>query len=338
MKIILLYLSSWQLSSGQLFLALLSTVGVVYLGIILLRKQQSAKIEQLSLKENIKDFQIGNALRTRSMLRILGSTVVAVVGIAFCSFWVYVDNNNRDKCGEAGGYTNDSEEQSIELIGAVEFVNNPKGNLGTFHAKTSASAGDAGYEDDENFAKIRSYARTLQLPKPPPPPVPIELIVCQLPLDPEEPMNCYDGRYDSVHIEKPIEEDVLEGEDVEPEIFSIVEQMPRFPGCEDMEGDNASKKQCADQKMLQFIYKNLKYPELAKDTEIEGMVVVSFVVAKDGSIQDAKVRRDIGGGCGEEGLRIVELMNQLPQKWTPGFQNGQAVNVKYNLPIRIKLR
>jgi protein TonB len=119
--------------------------------------------------------------------------------------------------------------------------------------------------------------------------------------------------------------------------FIIVEQMPRFPGCEDMKGDNSSKKICADQKMLSYVYDHIKYPEIAREMGIEGMVVVSFIVDKDGTIIDMEIKRDPGGGCGKEAVRVIRLMNKMSQKWTPGKQRGKAVQVRYNLPIRFRL-
>ena len=77
----------------------------------------------------------------------------------------------------------------------------------------------------------------------------------------------------------------------EEEIFKVVEDQPSFPGCEDI-SDKAEKKKCADEKMLQFIYGNIKYPAIARENGVEGMVVVKFVVEKDGSITQAEVVRD----------------------------------------------
>ena len=82
---------------------------------------------------------------------------------------------------------------------------------------------------------------------------------------------------------------------------------------------------------------NIKYPTMARENGIEGMSVVSFTVMEDGTIQDAKILRDPGGGCGKEALRIVKMMNSMPKKWTPGKQRGKSVRVKYNLPVRFKL-
>lgn len=120
------------------------------------------------------------------------------------------------------------------------------------------------------------------------------------------------------------------------EIFKIVEEMPLFPGCDD-QGTYAEKKPCADRKMLEFIYRNIKYPKAARDNGTEGMVVVSFVVEKDGSISTLKTQRDIGDGCGVEALRVVGLMQEQNIRWTPGKQRGREVRVQFNLPIRFKL-
>lgn len=112
--------------------------------------------------------------------------------------------------------------------------------------------------------------------------------------------------------------------------------MPRFPGCED-EATKEAKKACADKKMLEYIYKNIKYPAIARENGVEGMVVVQFVVEKDGTVTDAKVVRDIGAQCGQEALRVVNLMNDQGIRWTPGKQRGRPVRVQFNLPVRFKL-
>jgi len=118
----------------------------------------------------------------------------------------------------------------------------------------------------------------------------------------------------------------------EGELFKVVEQMPRFPGC--IEGSEKEIKECASLKMLQFIYQNIKYPKEAQAAGTEGLVVVRFVVSKEGDILEPIIVRDIGSGCGEEALRVVESM----PKWEPGMQRGKVVNVQFNLPIKYKLQ
>jgi len=122
------------------------------------------------------------------------------------------------------------------------------------------------------------------------------------------------------------------------EVFKVVEQMPRFPGCEDMTVDNMSKEDCAKEKMLSFIYSNLKYPELAKKNGIEGMNVLQFIIKADGTLSNLKVVRDIGSGTGEAATEVINLMNEKGLTWIPGYQRGKAVDVLYTLPVRFELK
>ncbi|TVR83902.1 MAG: energy transducer TonB [Saprospirales bacterium] len=103
-------------------------------------------------------------------------------------------------------------------------------------------------------------------------------------------------------------------------VFTFVEQWPEFPG-----GERA---------LYEFLAQNIVYPAVARSNNIEGTVVIQFVVREDGSIEDPKVVRGIGGGCDEEALRVVK---QMPN-WIPGEQQGLPVAVKYNIPIRFILR
>ena len=112
-----------------------------------------------------------------------------------------------------------------------------------------------------------------------------------------------------------VEISVEEEDSEEDQIFSVVEDDPEFPGGMDS--------------LLAFLQRNIVYPELARENGIEGKVYVTFVVETDGSISNVKVLRDIGGGCGQEAVRVVMLM----PKWKPGKQAGKAVRVQYNLPI-----
>jgi protein TonB len=121
-----------------------------------------------------------------------------------------------------------------------------------------------------------------------------------------------------------------------PEIFRVVEEMPRFPGCEDLQ-DMASKRACAEKKLIDYIYSNIQYPRVARENNVEGTVVIQFVVSPEGKIQDAVIVRDVGGGCGQEALRVVNSMKDMQESWIPGKQRGRAVPVLLNLPVRFKL-
>jgi len=119
--------------------------------------------------------------------------------------------------------------------------------------------------------------------------------------------------------------------------YKVVDQMPRFPGCESMDGTNKEKEDCSKEKLLQFVYSNLKYPEEARKAEIQGLNVVQFVIEPDGSIHFAKMARNIGGGTDEATMRMMDKMMEMEEKWTPGVQDGKAVRVQYTLPVRFKL-
>ena len=119
-------------------------------------------------------------------------------------------------------------------------------------------------------------------------------------------------------------------------VYKTAEEMPRFPGCEE-ELTLKERKQCATGELLKFIYKNVKYPAYARENKIEGTVVISFIVETDGQVSETKITRDIGGGCAEEALNTVNLMIERNILWIPGKQDGEAVRVQFNLPVKFKL-
>jgi len=121
------------------------------------------------------------------------------------------------------------------------------------------------------------------------------------------------------------------------EMFGIVEEMPRFPGCEHITDNKGERENCSKKALLNFVYKNIKYPEAAQKAGTEGVVVVSFTISKEGEILEPKIVRPIGDGCDEAVLNMIELMNDMEEKWIPGKQRGKLVNVQYNLPVKFKL-
>ncbi len=116
----------------------------------------------------------------------------------------------------------------------------------------------------------------------------------------------------------PVEEHKDE-EQEEAQIFTVVESMPSFPG-----GEEAR---------IKYLNDNIKYPQMARESGIQGRVFVTFVVERDGSVTDVKVLRGIGGGCDEEAVRVIQNM----PKWIPGKQRGKPVRVQFNMPILFKL-
>ena len=108
--------------------------------------------------------------------------------------------------------------------------------------------------------------------------------------------------------------------EVENKVFDVVEQMPSFPG-----GNSA---------LMEYLQQNVKYPVVAQENGVQGRVVVSFVVEKDGSITDVKVVRSVDPSLDKEAARVVKSM----PRWIPGKQNGSAVRVKYNVPVSFRLQ
>lgn len=99
-------------------------------------------------------------------------------------------------------------------------------------------------------------------------------------------------------------------------IFTSVEVLPSF------DGDYSS-----------FLRNNLRYPSAARESKIQGRVLISFVVEKDGSLSSIKVLKGIGAGCDEEVIRVFKIS----PKWLPGLQNGRKVRVSYIAPIHFQL-
>ena len=113
--------------------------------------------------------------------------------------------------------------------------------------------------------------------------------------------------------------EATESRAVEGEVFQVVEEMPDFPG---------GMAEC-----MKFLSKNIKYPTQAIENGIQGRVIIQMVVTKEGDIAEAKVVRGVDPLLDAEALRVI---NSMP-KWKPGKQRGEAVNVKYTIPVVFKL-
>ena len=112
--------------------------------------------------------------------------------------------------------------------------------------------------------------------------------------------------------EKPKEE--------ETKVFDVVEQMPSFPG--------------GDAELMKFLSTHIKYPVVAEENGIQGRVIATFVVERDGSISDVKVVKSVDPSLDKEAIRVLKSM----PKWIPGKQNGSAVRVKYTVPVTFRLQ
>jgi protein TonB len=165
------------------------------------------------------------------------------------------------------------------------------------------------------------------LPPPPPPPPPPKVVDMLVIVDDNTEIQDELQIEDSEANDKTAITAVMQAtsttKEVEKEdtpVFFIVEEMPEFPG-----GQSA---------LINFIAKSVKYPVIAQENGIQGKVFVNFVVAKDGSVTNAKIARGVDPSLDKEALRVV---NSLP-KWKPGKQGGKPVRVSYTVPINFQLQ
>ena len=121
---------------------------------------------------------------------------------------------------------------------------------------------------------------------------------------------------EEVVVEKPVEKP----KEVKEEVFRSVEQMPQFPG--------------GEQALMKYLQSHINYPPMAAENNVQGKVVVQFVVDKTGKVGEVKVVRSVDKDLDREAVRVCK---SLP-KFTPGRQNGQAVSVWYTLPVTFKLQ
>ncbi len=112
----------------------------------------------------------------------------------------------------------------------------------------------------------------------------------------------------------------VEQKEEETKVFEVVEQMPQFPG-----GDAA---------LMQYLSSHIKYPVVAEENGIQGRVVCTFVVERNGSISDVRVVKSVDPSLDKEAVRVIKGM----PSWIPGKQNGSAVRVKYTVPVTFRLQ
>ena len=176
-------------------------------------------------------------------------------------------------------------------------------------------------EEDEEMVEVTFRDET---PPPPPPPEPETVLsdVIEIKENTEDVQTADFSTEDDANKGVEIHEVVQQVEEEEPEeqkIHVVVEKMPEFPG-----GNEA---------MSRWLSKNIKYPLIAQENNIQGRVVCQFVVNSDGKIVDVQVVRGVEASLDAEAVRVIKSM----PAWTPGRQGGKNVRVKYTLPIRFKL-
>ncbi|MDO9186273.1 MAG: TonB family protein [Bacteroidota bacterium] len=178
-------------------------------------------------------------------------------------------------------------------------------------------------------------------PPPPPPPPPVMETVKFTPpvvtddevIDEPPPLQTEETPQISTETQEGTGDDIIiipdEGTGivapVKDEIFTIVEQMPSFPG-----GDAAMMKWIRDK------IEAIGYPQMEKEAGISGTCYVTFVIDKDGNVVDSKILRGVSGGPGYDKVALT-VVKAMP-KWAAGKQNGRSVSVQYNLPIKFTIR
>lgn len=170
---------------------------------------------------------------------------------------------------------------------------------------------------------------------PPPPPAAPEIIeIVEDNDDIEETIiESTETNQESV-IEAPIEVSDIEVDELEEEIsvpFSVIENIPVFPGCEDIKA-KAEQRACFQKKIQEHVAKEFKYPDIALEMGVQGRVHVQFAINNKGYISDIRVRGP-DKNLEREATRIVAAMPRM----TPGMQRGRAVRVPYSIPINFKL-
>ncbi|MGB1404804.1 MAG: energy transducer TonB, partial [Flavobacteriaceae bacterium] len=187
---------------------------------------------------------------------------------------------------------------------------------------------DVDDELDEEIP-ITEQLKTPPPPPPPPPPAPEVIEVVEDEEEVEETVieSTETNEDEIVEVVEVIEE---EFEDVDVP-FAVIEDVPIFPGCEKVA--KSERRNCFQEQMNKHIRKNFRYPEIAQEMGIQGRVYVNFIIAKDGSISNIRMRGP-DKNLEAEAQRII---SKLPQM-TPGKQRGRAVRVPFSIPITFRLQ
>ncbi len=183
-------------------------------------------------------------------------------------------------------------------------------------------------EDDEEDVPITEQLKTPPPPPPPPPPAPEVIEIVEDEEEVEETVIESTESDEEMIIEDIVVEDDFEDIDVP---FAVIEDVPIFPGCESV--SKSQRRACFQEQMNKHIRKNFRYPDIAQEMGIQGRVYVNFIIAKDGSITNIRMRGP-DKNLENEAARII---GKLPQM-TPGKQRGRAVRVPFSIPITFRLQ
>ena len=183
-------------------------------------------------------------------------------------------------------------------------------------------------EDDDEDIPITEQLKTPP-PPPPPPPAPEVIEVVEDEEEVEETViESTETDQDEIIIEEIEVEEEFDDIDVP---FAVIEDVPIFPGCESVA--KSQRRACFQEQMNKHIRRNFRYPEIAQEMGIQGRVYVNFIIAKDGSITNIRMRGP-DKNLENEAARII---GRLP-KMTPGKQRGRAVRVPFSIPITFRLQ
>lgn len=117
----------------------------------------------------------------------------------------------------------------------------------------------------------------------------------------------------------------------------VADAWPLFPGCENIDGTDTEIRECADQLLFDYIHSNLKYPEQARKGGVEGTVVITFNIDKNGKVSTPSIAKDLGSGCGEAALEVIQKMIKEEITWIPAQLEGENVSMEFSLPFRFSL-
>ena len=173
---------------------------------------------------------------------------------------------------------------------------------------------------------------TEQIKTPPPPPPPAAPEIIEVVEDEEEVEETVIESTETSQEEEIVEVEDVVVEEIEEDVdvpFAVIEDVPVFPGCE----NESDKRACFNKMIQKHIGKNFRYPEIAQEMGVQGRVSVMFVIQKDGSIGNVRMRGP-DKNLEKEAARII---SKLP-KMTPGKQRGRAVRVPFSIPINFKLQ
>ena len=185
-------------------------------------------------------------------------------------------------------------------------------------------------QDDEEDIPITEQFKT---PPPPPPPPPVAPQVIEIVEDEEEVEETV------IESTETDEDEIIEVEDVAIEEesedvdvpFAIIEDAPIYPGCEKVA--NAKRKTCFQEKINKHIKKTFRYPEIAQEMGIQGKVLTTFIIDKEGNITNIRMRAP-DKSLEKEAHRIISSLPRM----TPGKQRGRPVRVPFSIPITFRLQ